>query len=276
MKVERTDRLSIQPVSRNVAQGTWRTEAMRAHLTPRLLVFHRGQGRITVAGLTRGYGPNTLAFIPARTMYGYELGPTAHGQILTIPDAMAGEWPDRPVHLRLSTVGAQKEIATLFDGLDRELRSSRARAERAAHYLLGLLAIFFQRQIEERPEGEAPDRRGDSSAARLVAAYSDLIERDFRTQPGIAYFARLLGVTPTHLSRCCRATCGRPALALLTDRLLYEARMLLKETRLPVQQIAAGLGYGSAAYFTRSFQKSTGKTPTAFRRELAEPALLRA
>ncbi len=87
----------------------------------------------------------------------------------------------------------------------------------------------------------------------------------------MAHFARLLGVTPTHLSRCCNETCGRPAHALLSDRVLYEARMMLKETTRPIHEIAAELGYGSAAYFTRSFQKATGRTPTAFRRDAREP-----
>ncbi|GGL77629.1 helix-turn-helix transcriptional regulator [Wenxinia marina] len=261
-----TDRLGLQPLSMNASQGRWRTEAMRAHATPRLMLFHKGQGRITVNGLTRGYGPNNMIFIPARTMYGYELGPTSHGVMVTIPDAMAREWPEEAVHLRLRDVATQKEAAQIIDQMERELRSPRPGAARAAHYHLGLLAVFYQRQLEEHPE-TATDAREQSAAARLVAAYSDLIERDFRRQPAIAGLARSLGVTPTHLSRACRQTCGRSAHALLNDRILFEARTLLRETRTPVQKIAADLGYGSAAYFTRSFQKATGQTPTGFRRE---------
>ena len=59
---------------------------------------------------------------------------------------------------------------------------------------------------------------------------------------------------------------GRPAPALLHDRQLFEARRMLSETKIPVQDIAQALGFGSAAYFSRSFQARTGKTPTAFRR----------
>ena len=87
--------------------------------------------------------------------------------ILTIPDAMASEWPDEPVHLRLKDVGAQKELATLFDGLERELTSDRTAHSRAAHYQLGLIAVFFERQMEAR--GDAGTRT-QSAAARLVAA----------------------------------------------------------------------------------------------------------
>lgn len=187
-----------------LGQGSrWRTEAMRAHATPRLIFFTKGQGRITVAGLTSGYGANNLIFLPARTMYGYEVGPTAFGLMLTIPAAMAHEWPDEPVHLRLRDVMAQKEIATAFDHLERELGSDLAGHSRAAHYHLGLLAVLFERQMARRGE-DGVDPRRHSAAARLVAAYSGLVERDFAKGRDIADFARDLGVTPTHLTRACR------------------------------------------------------------------------
>ena len=88
---------------------------MRSHATPRLLYITKGQGRITIAGLTSGYGPNNLIFIPAHTMYGFDVGPTVFGQMLTIPAAMAPEWPDEPVHLRLRDVHVQKELSGIID-----------------------------------------------------------------------------------------------------------------------------------------------------------------
>ena len=96
--------------------------------------------------------------------------------------------------------------------------------------------------------------------------YTALLERDFRSGRGVADFAAALGVTPTHLTRCCKQTCGRPASALLHDRVIFEARRLLSETSLPVGHIARDLGFTSAAYFTRAFQHQTGKTPSGFRR----------
>lgn len=260
-----SDKLELRSIAQNAGQGRWRTEAMRSHASPRLLYFTKGQGRITIAGLTSGYGPNNLIFVPARTLYGYEIGPLVFGQMLTIPQAMAAEWPEDAVHLRLRDVIAQKEITAQFDALERELGSQQSGASRAAHHHLGLLAVQFARLLD-RPGDEAMDHRAETAAARLSAAYSDLVERDFRSPKGVAAYARELGVTPTHLTRCCRQTCGRSALAMLNDRKLYEARVLLRSTPTPVKDIAAALGFGSAAYFTRNFQAHTGQTPSGFRR----------
>jgi AraC-like DNA-binding protein len=83
---------------------------------------------------------------------------------------------------------------------------------------------------------------------------------------GVGDFAAALGVTATHLTRCCRAACGKPAKDLLQDRVIFEARRLLAETDLPVGRIGASLGFASHAYFTRAFHQRTGRSPTGFRR----------
>ncbi|HDR29511.1 helix-turn-helix domain-containing protein, partial [Rhodovulum sp.] len=72
--------------------------------------------------------------------------------------------------------------------------------------------------------------------------------------------------TSTHLTRTCNQTCGRSASDLLAERKIGEARRLLADTRAPIKEIAAALGYASPAYFTRAFQSRTGTTPTAFRK----------
>ncbi len=260
------NRLALTAIAQNATQGRWRTEAMRSHSSPRLIFVGRGQGRITIAGLTSGYGANNLIYIPAGTMYGFEVGPTVFGQMMTIPTAMATEWPEDPVHLRLRDVAAQKELAVHLDALERELKSDQPSHQRAAHYQLGLLSIYFERQLELR-ETDTSDARGNTAAARLVAAYTDLIERDFHEQSGVADYAAKLGVTPTHLARCCKQTSGKSALTLLNDRILFEARLLLRDSKSPVRQIAGDLGFGSAAYFTRAFLAQTGQTPSQFRKK---------
>ncbi|MCO4848950.1 MAG: helix-turn-helix domain-containing protein [Yoonia sp.] len=257
--------LNLTLIAQNPGAGRWRTEAMRSHATPRLIYITKGQGRITVAGLTSGYGPNNLIYVPAHTMYGFEVGPTVFGQLLTIPAAMANEWPAKTIHLRLRDVMAQKEFAHMVEALERELKSAGRTHSRAAHYHLGLLAVFFDRQLDHMAV-DTHTARTKTSAARLVAAFTDLIERDYRKYLGVSDYATALGVTPTHLTRCCNQTCGKSALALLRDRVNYEACVLLCETRTPVNEIAAQLGFASAAYFARSFAAQTGTTPSDFRK----------
>ena len=92
------------------------------------------------------------------------------------------------------------------------------------------------------------------------------MDTHFSASNTIHDYAAALGVTPTHLTRACNIASGRSASALLSDRIHYEARRLLADTKRPVKDIASELGFTSAAYFTRAFNKHTGSTPTEFRR----------
>lgn len=262
MTIDRPSAPTLTTLTFGGQASRWRTEAMRSHDTARLIHITKGQGRITVAGLTNGYGPNNLIFIPAHTMYGIEVGPTVFAQILTLPGDLAN-WPDAPFHLRLLDVIRQKELQTLIEALERELQP--AGDPRAAKCHLDLLGIYVERQLQLR-DPAATDQRRNTAAARLVARYTTLIAHDFDQDRSVADYAATLGVTATHLTRCCRQTCNRSALGLLNDRIHYEACRLLRDTQTPVQDIAKSLGFRSAAYFTRSFQRKSGQTPSDFRK----------
>ncbi len=252
--------VTLAPIKHTGPQSRWRNEAMRSHATPRLIHITKGQGRITVAGLTNGYGPNNLIYIPPHTMYGMEVGPTVFAQIMTLPDT-AG-MPAAPFHLRLLDVGPQKELLGLFEAIEQELQPGGDPRAVSCHHVL--LTIFIERQLRERDE-TATDPRRNSAAAKLVARYTTLIAQDFQSDRTVTDYAENLGVTPTHLTRCCQQTCNRSALKLLNERIHFEACTLLRETRQSVQDIAQNLGFHSAAYFTRTFKDRTGETPTHFR-----------
>jgi AraC-like DNA-binding protein len=252
--------VTLAPLKHSGPQSRWRTEAMRSHATPRLIHVTKGQGRITVAGLTNGYGPNNLIYIPPHTMYGIEVGPTVFAQIMTLPDN-AG-MPAAPFHLRLLDVGPQKELLGMFEAIEHELQPAGDPRAVSCHHVL--LTIFIERQLQARAE-TATDPRRNSAAAKLVARYTTLVAQDFHSDHTVTDYADNLGVTPTHLTRCCQQTCNRSALKLLNERIHFEACVLLRDTRRSVQDIAHHLGFHSAAYFTRTFKDRTGETPTRFR-----------
>ncbi|MGB5557765.1 MAG: AraC family transcriptional regulator [Paracoccaceae bacterium] len=252
----------VVPLPRFAQGGRWRTEAMRSYSQPSLIWFTKGQGRITVAGSTRGFGAHNAVFLPAGTMHGFEMSGQVFGSLVYFPNDDSLGLPVEPLHLRFRDAHIQAELTQLIDNLQREAERDMPGHDRALIFHGGLLAVWLERQLANQPEAEAqPDK-----ARRLTAAYTALVERDFRSGKSVNDYAAELGVTPTHLSRVCNTACGRPASALLADRVHYEARRLLAETRTPVKDIARGLGFTSAAYFTRAFQKKTGKTPTGFRK----------
>ncbi len=254
----------VLPLARLARGGRWRTEAMRSYGAPVLLWFTRGQGRITLNGKTAGYTAHNAVFIPAGTMHGFEMNNMVAGMVVVFPagsdDALA--LPEEPVHLRLSDVEQHAELNRLIDALSTELETGAGQlTDRALMSHAGLLSVWLERQMAAPAAETAED-----ASTRLAAAFTALVEQDFHSTKTVRDYAKSLGVTPTHLTRVCNRACGRPASAILADRVHYEARRLLTETHMPVKDIAQALGFASPAYFTRAFTQHTGHTPSDFRR----------
>ncbi|MDG1532594.1 MAG: AraC family transcriptional regulator [Paracoccaceae bacterium] len=250
--------VALQQLARG---GTWRTEAMRSYPFPVLLWFTKSQGRLTINGVRYGYAANTLVIIPSHAMHGFECGRTTSGHALFLSNATSLSSFEEQAILRLPLMADQHELTDFLENIGQELDVQNTGYEQVCKSIIELMAIWVERKLEDvEPKGRS------GAAYRLAASYSQLLEQDFNTGKTVAAYAEKLGITPTHLSRACRETCGRPASSLLLDQIFFEARKMLSETALPIKDIAAGLGFRSAAYFTRAFSQRVGSTPSEFRR----------
>ena len=251
----------VTSISRMAQGGRWRTEAMRSYDRPVLIWFTRGQGRMTIAGRSGGYGAHSAVFLPAGTMHGFTVNPAVLGSVVRLSE---GDWPQEPAHLRLREVRLHRELTGMIDAIEREQNSGAADKDRAIAHHEGLLSIWFERTRAAVTDTDHTDP-SLATALKLTEAFTSLVERDFNRPLGVQYYAAKLGVTPTHLTRTCRKASGRAALDILSDRRHFEACRLLKDTDLAVSKIAAKSGFASPAYFTRAFRSRSGLSPTEFR-----------
>ncbi len=251
---------SIAQLSRG---ASWRLSML--HDRPQRLLFWitKGQGVAVVQGRRRGVGAHNALFLPAQTLFSLDLGHQGFGQVLTFPATTSVALPRAPVHLRVRDVTAQAELTGLIEAMQREDSGSRPFAAEALDAYGALVAVWLRRHGQDAGTGVPEDKAAD----RLVSRFAELVARDFRTGRPMADYAKALDVTPTHLSRVCRERLGRTASDILTERVVYEARLLLTGTELPIQNIARHLGFSSPAYFTRFVQHHTGMPPSALRRD---------
>ena len=241
-------------------KDAWRLELLHSQPLHRLYWITRGQGRVTLRGITRGYGQNTAIFLPAGTQMAIELPAQLQGIEFALPAENGLGMPQTPFQRRVATIEGQASLTGHLERAERELNAQAPAMDRALMGYGLLISAWMTRETQ-----------GDNGLAlregshRLAEAFADAVEARFRSGAGVADYAQSLGVTPTHLSRVCRDAAGRPALALLNERIIHEARRLLRDTDMPAREIAQTLGYSSAAYFTRAFQQATGKTPITYR-----------
>jgi AraC family transcriptional regulator len=83
----------------------------------------------------------------------------------------------------------------------------------------------------------------------------------------IADLAAVVEVSPGHLARTFKRTTGRTVHQFVEEVRLARARAMLGEAELPLKQIAAQLGFGTASSFSLAFRRAMGTTPGRYRAE---------
>ena len=71
---------------------------------------------------------------------------------------------------------------------------------------------------------------------------------------------------PNHLNKCVKAATGKSAQDLLSEMVLLEAKVLLRQTSLSVNEIAFKIGKEDTSDFIRFFKSKTNLTPTEYRK----------
>ena len=109
--------------------------------------------------------------------------------------------------------------------------------------------------------------------SRITAVFNELLERQFPietpmqrfTMRSATDFAENLSVHVNHLNRAIKNTTGKTTTTLISERLLAEAKALLKHTDWNIAEISNSLGFEEAAHFNNFFKKATTQTPSIFR-----------
>ena len=250
---------SVSSLGKLRMQGAWKIELLHSSPRHRLYWITRGQGRISVNCITRGYGPNTAVYVPARRAHGAGAAVADPGA-RALPAARRQSRPSRgtvsPAHRQYRGAGQS----------DQSPREDRARACRTGACDGNARWRPIRCWSRSGWRESLPGRRVQFSASAAIAWWScsrSGWRRSSAPGAGIADYAGQLQVTPTHLSRVCRDAAGRPAHALLTERIMYEARRLLLETDMPAREIAEASGLFLGRLFHPRLR--TGDGPDAVR-----------
>lgn len=125
--------------------------------------------------------------------------------------------------------------------------------------LLRCLLSPFLRTLRPAPVAGPPQsRRFDPVFPFIEEHLSRIIE--------LRELAALTGMNPTYFSDLFRRTFGERPTVFINRRRIEKAQLLLLTTELQVQEIADRCGFNSTPYFTRTFHRHTGETPSRYRK----------
>ena len=169
----------------------------------------------------------------------------------------AGVTPESP----LRTFNALPTLTSAFGELFDMSRSGRAGSEwlveAAAHRVLAETLAVWQRGSDD----------SESPAGRAVERMRQMLIADEPGKGDMAELSRVAGLSPSRLRELFkRATGLSPKRFQLRTRLLRAGRML-KETNLPIAEIALQTGFESLYSFSHRFRSAIGCSPSSYRRK---------
>lgn len=147
-----------------------------------------------------------------------------------------------------------------LSALDSELRERRDGYREAALAYLTLLLVDVSRLAAE----VVGDLKLNDEP--LLAEVFGFIEDRYSESVSLREVARAVSLTPGHLTTVVRRKTGRTVVEWISERRLAQARRLLVETDLSVEEVGQGVGYNDPTYFVRSFRRAHGTTPLGWRR----------
>lgn len=110
-------------------------------------------------------------------------------------------------------------------------------------------------------EVESVENRQDT----ILRSFLKLVWKYYKSEHNMEFYAGKLCISAKHLSRVVSEKLGKTPYAVIRDELLQRASYLLKDTKMPVQDISAELHFSEMAAFCKFFKKHNGISPTAFR-----------
>jgi transcriptional regulator GlxA family with amidase domain len=109
--------------------------------------------------------------------------------------------------------------------------------------------------VRRQPHADAAVRRAE-----------EWLAGHFQDANAVAGVVAALGVPERSLKRRFAQATGASLMAYLQNLRIEEAKRQLENSPLPVEEIAAAVGYDNTAFFRRLFKRNTGLTPGQYRR----------
>lgn len=110
-------------------------------------------------------------------------------------------------------------------------------------------------------------RRNTNQTEQTVIKAFDYIEQHYEEEISVSVLAAQAGYSDSYFMKAFKRHTGMTVVGFINDCRLQKAAQLLRESALPVKEIAFQTGFESASYFIRRFKDKYKLTPNEYRKQ---------
>jgi AraC family transcriptional regulator, transcriptional activator of pobA len=127
--------------------------------------------------------------------------------------------------------------------------------------------------LKMQPSSNISDIKSLNASQRITTLFLELVERQFPIDENhqqikiraASDFAEQLNVHVNHLNKAVKEITSKTTTQIIGERILQEAKILLKHSPWNVSEIAFALGFTETTHFNNFFKKHTTVSPLKFR-----------
>ncbi|CAG4917453.1 helix-turn-helix domain-containing protein [Paraburkholderia saeva] len=253
-------------------RGRWRTEP-HAHPEYGQLIFVRtGRGVMNLEGSRVPFEGPCVLLLPTECVHGLDYEVDADRWVVTIEVAYLTQVNGKlhqfiqlwalPRMIPFASSAGAVAFFSQIEKLERELE-----AKKFGHVVgtEALLTSLFLMLVRDTRLGHVDNEGSTRNEIRLADRFRELIDQHYRQNLSLQDYASMMAVSLVQLRAACASATKQSPTKMIHARIITEAKRNLIFSEMSVEQIAFGLGFSDAAYFTRFFRKEVGQAPSHFR-----------
>ena len=237
------------------------TDTMHLHGFYEIIWFQKGSGTHYVDFNQYAIAPGTIFFISPGQIHSFDTKHDQEGYVLKI----CAELFDDFVSLSCVTVQDKDSAALemLIGAMQEELKKEDSLGHREAlHSLVKLFVIMVRRSYAEiNPSAPNPHK----VSYKAFLNFRKLIEENYCRLHTVKDYASLLNVSSKTLTLYVNECSKYSPLELINNRIILEAKRLLRYSVLSVKEIAFRLGFEDPSYFAKFFKRLVKQSPADYR-----------
>lgn len=251
----------IETIAERSALHDWEIGVHRHDHFVQVLLVEEGHAGVLLDGAADGLEGPGRVIVPAAAVHGFRFRQGTRGFVLTLSTDFStrATGPADALLTALSRGGLaplSPEAAPRAFWLAREMLALQQQWQEQDPLFLSLAEALIRTLAREAAPAD-PDARAD----RRLDRFRQLVELHYRQHQSLDFYAGALGMTRRTLTRLTTAHLGCTPLDVIHRRLTLEAHRLLRYTNATAAQVAAELGFDDPSYFSRFYQRMTGRRP---------------
>jgi AraC family transcriptional activator of pobA len=265
--------LSIEYCKLEKAYNTYDATHAHRHDYYEILVFDKSGGKHEIDFVNYPIKQFSLHFLSPGQVHLLQRNKDVTGHVLAFKEEAFLSAPFIGTELKLPSPAVipvvqlnKAEKEKIYSTLKNVIREYNAQNEYKKYSLCASLILFLVEVI--RVFEKSSLKKEALSINQLYHNFRRLIEANFIQNHSVSDYAKMLNVTPGHLSDTVKKESGKSAGELIHERMILESKRLLYHSSLSIKEISGKLNYEDPAYFNRFFKKHVGQTPAEFRAEI--------